>query len=216
MPSRRLFKREHPSAKDSKALISLFEANRRSPAPVKRFWTFEISVKQNYLAAKKNRSLTCADTETCKERTLARLTSPSTSPCHFEHSPTLFEQDFTSTARLATLEGEPEGTCKTVKFKKYPGVSFMVEKDVVTRADAKYNTVVPKAYEIAKDARLDEIKRKHPTSKIKQHQYDEEGHYLVLDSKDGKRAVLFEESKGKVTGVRAGFHPSVGYVEGSY
>jgi hypothetical protein len=31
---------------------------------------------------------------------------------------------------------------------------------------------------------------------------------------DGKRAILFEESDGKVTDVRAGVEPSVEYVEG--
>jgi hypothetical protein len=58
------------------------------------------------------------------------------------------------------------------------------------------------------------VKKRFPHVRIDPHKYDEEGHYLVLLTPDGKAALLFEEGGGMVTDVRAGLEPSVEYVEG--
>lgn len=104
-------------------------------------------------------------------------------------------------------------SCDFVTFKKYPGVKFMVEKGIVTRADVT-DSSIPNALSINIGAKLDEVKRRYPKVIIEPHQYDPTGHYLIFKSKDGKRAIVFEEGGGKITDVRAGLEPSVEYVEG--
>jgi hypothetical protein len=51
---------------------------------------------------------------------------------------------------------------------------------------------------------LARVKALHPRMRIEPHKYDDEGHYLILDSSDGSSAILFEEGGGKVTDIRAG------------
>jgi hypothetical protein len=103
--------------------------------------------------------------------------------------------------------------CDFVTFKKYPGVKFMVEKGVVTRADVT-DSSIPNSLGIKNGTTLDEVKRIYPKVIVEPHQYDPTGHYLIFKSKDGKRAIVFEEGDGKITDVRAGMEPSVEYVEG--
>jgi hypothetical protein len=105
-----------------------------------------------------------------------------------------------------------EFACDFVKFKKYPGLSFMVEDGIVTRADAAPE--VKNVAGVAVGASMASVKKRFPHVRIDPHKYDEEGHYLVLPTPDGKAALLFEEGGGMVTDVRAGLEPSVEYVEG--
>jgi hypothetical protein len=58
------------------------------------------------------------------------------------------------------------------------------------------------------------VKALHPKIRIEPHKYEDEGHYLILDSSDGNSAILFEEVDDRVTDIRAGKKPSVEYVEG--
>jgi hypothetical protein len=58
------------------------------------------------------------------------------------------------------------------------------------------------------------VKTMHPNVAIAPHKYDDEGHYLNLSTDDNRAAIVLEESKGKVTDVRAGVKPSAEYVEG--
>jgi hypothetical protein len=103
--------------------------------------------------------------------------------------------------------------CDFVTFKKFPGIKFMVEDGIVTRADA-ISPEVENRLQIKIGTSLDEVKRRYPAVEVKPHRYDPTGHYLIFKSKDGKRAILFEEGDGKVTDTRAGMEPSVEYVEG--
>ena len=105
-----------------------------------------------------------------------------------------------------------EPGCDFVKFKKYPQIHFMVEDGVVTRGDAKAG--VRNSAMVSVGMSLARVKTLHPRIRIEPHKYDDEGHYLILDSSDGSSAILFEESGGKVTDIRAGKKPSVEYVEG--
>lgn len=103
--------------------------------------------------------------------------------------------------------------CDFVRFKKLPGIYFMVENGIVTRADTT-SPRLKNTLSISIGATLKEVIRRYPNVEIEPHKYLENGHYLIFRSKDRKRAILFEEESGKVTGVRAGLEPSVEYVEG--
>ena len=88
----------------------------------------------------------------------------------------------------------------------------MVEDGVVTRADAEIGIKNSAGVEIGMT--ISQVKSLHPNIRIKQHKYDEKGHYLVLPTEDNRAAILFEEGHGKITNFRAGLQPSVEYVEG--
>jgi len=103
--------------------------------------------------------------------------------------------------------------CDFVTFKKYPGVKFMVEKGIVTRADVT-DSSIPNVLGIKIGTTLDEVKQRYPKVMVEPHKYNPTGHYLIFKSRDGKRAMVFEEGDGKITDVRAGSEPSVEYVEG--
>ena len=103
--------------------------------------------------------------------------------------------------------------CDFVTFKKYPEIKFMVEEGIVTRADA-LSPQIQNKLQIRIGTSMEEVKRRYQQVEVKPHKYDEKGHYLIFKSKDGKRAILFEEGGGKVTNTRAGIEPSVEYVEG--
>ena len=49
---------------------------------------------------------------------------------------------------------------------------------------------------------------------VKPHQYDENGHYLIVKSQDQKYALFFETDGVKVTNIHAGLEVSAQYVEG--
>jgi len=110
------------------------------------------------------------------------------------------------------LPKKRDSGCDFVKFKKYPRIRFMVEEGVVTRGDA--NAGVRNSAKVTVGMPLARVKAMHPKLRIELHKYDGQGHYLILDSPDGGSAILFEESRGKVTRIRAGKKPSVEYVEG--
>ena len=105
-----------------------------------------------------------------------------------------------------------ESGCDFVTLKKYPKIRFMVEDGIVTRGDTKAG--VRNSARVSIGMSLERVKVLHPRIRIEPHKYDDEGHYLILDSSDGNSAILFEEGAGKVTDIRAGKKPSVEYVEG--
>jgi len=103
--------------------------------------------------------------------------------------------------------------CDFVTFKRYPGIKFMVEKGILTRADVT-DSSIPNSLGIKIGTTLDEVKRRYPKVIVEPHQYDPTGHYVIFKSKDRKRAIVFEEGDGRITDVRAGLEPSAEYVEG--
>lgn len=105
-----------------------------------------------------------------------------------------------------------ESACQYVTFKRYPNVGFMVEDGVITRADV--GEEVPNAFRITVGTSLTEVKKKFPAVIIEPHQYEPNGHYLIFKNANRKKAIVMEESDGKVTYVRGGLIPSVQYVEG--
>jgi len=106
-----------------------------------------------------------------------------------------------------------EFDCNFITFRKYPGIMFMVEKGIITRADVASKTI-PNVLRIKVGTTLAEVKRRYPKAIITPHKYDEKGHYVIFKSSDGKRAMVFEETEGKIGSVRAGLEPSAEYVEG--
>jgi hypothetical protein len=105
-----------------------------------------------------------------------------------------------------------EAGCDYVTFKQYPGVRFMVEDGIVTRADA--NKSITNSLEITIGTPLEDVKKKFPAVRIEPHQYDPTGHYLIFKNKAGTKAIVMDEGEGKVTDIRGGLEPAVEYVEG--
>lgn len=138
--------------------------------------------------------------------------------------PTLTSQSYGEVqfgARLADAEArlqqlaEPrvrgEG-CSYITFARYPDISFMVENEIVTRADA--GATIINAAGFAAGASSDELQRANPRITTMPHKYELGSQYLILAAADGASALVFEESGGVITKVRAGVEPSVEYVEG--
>ena len=121
-------------------------------------------------------------------------------------------RDVEAVLNQRTTEPYNQVGCDYAEFKKYPGLRFMVEDGVVTRADAREG--VKNSANVIVGMTLKRIQARYPMARIEPHKYDDEGHYIILSSKDGGSAIVFEESKGRVTYVRAGRKPSVEYVEG--
>jgi hypothetical protein len=51
-------------------------------------------------------------------------------------------------------------------------------------------------------------------AQIQPHKYVPDGSYLIIPTKDGKRAVVVEIYEGKVMEIRGGTRPAVDHVEG--
>ena len=115
------------------------------------------------------------------------------------------------TAGKAALPEPFDPACSMVRFASLPKLRFMVEQDVVTRADAEPG--VKNAVGISVGDTLAQVRDKHPEAQVSTHKYDKNGHYVTFPTADGKAAIILEESGGKVTKVRAGLQPAVAYVE---
>ncbi|QOY94891.1 hypothetical protein IM543_03045 [Massilia sp. UMI-21] len=110
----------------------------------------------------------------------------------------------------AILPDPVDPACSMVRFSDLPGLRFMVENGVVTRADA--GPGVASAVASIGDT-LAQVRAAHPEAQLSAHKYDANGHYLSFPSADGRSAIVLEESGGKVTAMRAGLQPAVSYVE---
>jgi len=111
----------------------------------------------------------------------------------------------------ATLPAPFDPACSMVRFPAMPSLRFMVEGGIVTRADA--DPGVGNALGLAVGDSLAQIRASYPAAQLTPHKYDENGHYVVFPSADGRAAIVLEESGGKVTKLRAGLQPAVSYVE---
>lgn len=111
--------------------------------------------------------------------------------------------------------GIGDHNCGYVTFRQYPGVEFMVEKGMITRADIA-DASIPNILSVKIGTKLSKVKRRYPDVLIKRHQYEPDGHYLIFKSADQKKAIVLEETDGKITAIRAGLEPSVEYAEGCF
>lgn len=88
----------------------------------------------------------------------------------------------------------------------------MVEDGIVTGADALANQRNTAAISVG--TRLSDAQRRSRSGRLEPHNYDEKGHYFIVDAPGNKATLVFEESDGRITDVRAGLQPSVEDVEG--
>ncbi|MDQ7250821.1 hypothetical protein [Dongia sedimenti] len=129
-------------------------------------------------------------------------------------------------ARFRPMEPEESEACWQTQRAdgNAPHIWYMVEDGKITRidigdsvgvSDANPAITVKTAEGIAIGAKESDVLAAYgPTTKVMPHKYDQAGHYLIVDSPDARSALVFETSNGIVTTFRAGFHPSVDYVEG--
>jgi hypothetical protein len=99
------------------------------------------------------------------------------------------------------------------------GVTMMIENGLVTRFTVEYTPDGPSAVKTAAGIGLgsteDEVKQAYGERVVvKPNRYDPSWHYLVVDEPDHRQAIIFETNGRKVTSMRAGEYPSVGYTEG--
>lgn len=102
--------------------------------------------------------------------------------------------------------------CYYVEFAQYPDLRFMIEKGMVERAEAEVSLANSAGVRLG--ATVEQIKRRYPHARIRPHKYDEAGQYVILPTRDGRAALLFEASGGVTSRIRAGREPAVEYVEG--
>ncbi len=91
--------------------------------------------------------------------------------------------------------------------------SFMVNAGTIARVDVSTPDYLTEAGAKVGDTE-ERIKELYgPGVEVSPHEYVD-GHYLTVTSKDGKYAIVFETDGEKVTYIRAGRPPEVGYIEG--
>ncbi len=108
--------------------------------------------------------------------------------------------------------GANDQACHSVRFNQLPGVRFMVENGIITRADADPGT--PNELGLAVGDSPAQAKNKYPGIEVGPHKYLPAGHYLTVRGADAKSAIVMEEDGKRITKIRAGLEPAVAYVEG--
>lgn len=131
------------------------------------------------------------------------------------------------------MEGASDYECGYVSFSRYPYIDFMVEKDTVTRAD-DFGVNTKNLLGLSNESLLKDIEKKY-NGKICRIDFlynfipesakqgcsliitpweDDNSHYLMFLNQDGTKAILAEESGGKIENIRAGLRRSAQLVEG--
>lgn len=108
--------------------------------------------------------------------------------------------------------GASDPACHSVRFNQLPGVRFMVENGIITRADADPGT--PNELGLSVGDTLAQARNKYPDIGVGPHKYLPAGHYLTVRGAEPKSAIVMEEDGKRITKIRAGLEPAVGYVEG--
>ena len=110
-------------------------------------------------------------------------------------------------------EGD-DGDCFYVYPKSgFKDIAFMVSNGSIARID-----VSKRSYSTERGARVGDtetrIKRLYKGMyKVTKHFYTD-GHYIEIDSKGRRYSIIFETDGKRVTYIRAGRSPEIGYVEG--
>lgn len=120
--------------------------------------------------------------------------------------------DIERTLNESASRKETTPDCGYVHFDRYPGVEFMVERGIVTRAEV--NATVQNVLEVTVGTPLEQIKKAHPEVIVRPHKYTTNGFYLIFKTENGKNAIVMEAVDGRIAYIRAGIEPSVEYVEG--
>lgn len=131
---------------------------------------------------------------------------------------TMAEASVATGGRLRVVDCN-EGCC-TVEMTGTDDVSFLAENGVVTRVEVASPAIRTLSGRGVGDTEAT-IRRAFPGQiRVEPHTYDARGHYLVFLPRDRadrrETGLIFDTDGTRVTGVRAGLQPSVGYVEGCY
>lgn len=137
------------------------------------------------------------------------LSADSYGPVKFGATLAALEQTLGSKAEAP---GTSDPACHSVRFPSLPGIRFMVEEGVVTRADAEPG--IANTLGLAVGDTLAQATGRHAALVVGPHKYEPAGHYLTMKSPDGRAAIVMEEDGKTITKIRAGLLPSVSYVEG--
>lgn len=114
------------------------------------------------------------------------------------------------------ISEEPSGIeeCVEVTLNGNDKVLIMLENDQVTRVSS-YDPAVKTETGISVGSTERQVKKAYAENlAVTRHQYDENGHYLITKSKNGKYAIVFDTDGIRVTGIHAGLEASAQYVEG--
>jgi hypothetical protein len=97
-----------------------------------------------------------------------------------------------------------------------PGLSFMLEGDRVVRADVTSPGINTVSGIHVGSTEAEVLATYGARIKSEQHEYDDQGHYLVYTPKDvaDQTRIVFETDGSRVTIMRAGLLPAVLYIEG--
>jgi hypothetical protein len=131
------------------------------------------------------------------------------------YGPVVFGSQLVDVERMLNVKASREHEdpfCYYVQLPQYPGIEFMIEKGIITRAEV--NADVPNILSIKVGTPFEQIKKFHPNIIVKPHKYISNGYYLVSKTVNGKNAIVMEVVDDKVAYIRAGIEPSVEYVEG--
>jgi hypothetical protein len=112
------------------------------------------------------------------------------------------------------FDAPPEKSeCTYGYTKSLPGMNLMLVDGVIARVDVDKGD-----YTTPEGARLGDseskIKKLYPNLEVEEQKYVPEGHYMTVYSPDKKRAIIFDTDGKKVTAIRVGRMPEVGWVEG--
>jgi hypothetical protein len=104
------------------------------------------------------------------------------------------------------------GECNYIRFAGIQGVFFMVENNIIVRADTQSG--VGNQLGVAVGDSFSSINSRFPKAVVKPNKYDDESHDIWIANKNGNGVILLSESEGKIQAIRAGIEPEVSYVEG--
>ena len=104
--------------------------------------------------------------------------------------------------------------CVEVTLNGDDSIWIMLEDRQVTRVSTR-NPSIKTKQGIKVGTTEKQVKRVYGANLlIESHQHDEQGHYLITKSKNGKFAIVFETDGIHVTDIHAGLKNSAQYVEG--
>ncbi len=95
-----------------------------------------------------------------------------------------------------------------------PKITLMFESGRLTRIDVFDETVKTWSGVGIGTTEADAKRVYGAALAVEDHKYVDDGHYLIVKSRDGKHAVVMETDGKRVTTIRAGFIDSALYVEG--
>lgn len=114
------------------------------------------------------------------------------------------------------LTEEPSGYDECVEVDPHADVKInvMLENDKISRISS-YDSLIKTIDGLSVGATEKQVIKLYGARlQVHPHQYDENGHYLVVKSQNGKFAFVYETDGKRVTGIHSGLEGSAQYVEG--